>query len=397
MKKKILSLALALALCLGLAAPAFAETSTDTVDGITFTANSNGTVSYTGSGTLTPSCLAQGAEALYYVTDGLKGISEVSVNIGSGITNVPEDIIFAEVFDTIFYANGVKSVKLNSKPVGQTVGGFTDVKPGDYFADPVVWAVNKKITAGTSKTTFSPNANCTVAQILTFLWRANGSPKVSGSNPFSDVKSSDYYYDAALWAYEKGIVSGSTFGGDKPCTRSMAVTYMWKAEGSPFAKSAYPDFEIGRTGKLGGYLGSGRDVVIPDGVTMIGMDAFWYNESLTSVTIPSSVTTIDGDTFEGCKKLTDVYYKGSEAQWEAINYDPNNNTLSKATIHYNSKMPEPSVKTNFIDVPATADYALPVAWAVEKGITSGTSATTFSPDSVCTRGQIVSFLYRAMA
>ena len=72
-----------------------------------------------------------------------------------------------------------------------TVGTFTDVKTGDWFAEPVKWAVGKNITAGTSKTTFSPNQNCTVAQILTFLWRANGSPKPTESNPFSDVKSSD--------------------------------------------------------------------------------------------------------------------------------------------------------------------------------------------------------------
>ena len=65
--------------------------------------------------------------------------------------------------------------------------GFTDVKKSDYFPDPVGWAVDKKITAGTSTTTFSPNTNCTVAQILTFLCRAYGSPKASGSNPFSDL------------------------------------------------------------------------------------------------------------------------------------------------------------------------------------------------------------------
>ena len=167
---------------------------------------------------------------------------------------------------------------------------FSDVKADDYFAGPVQWAVEKGITSGTSATTFSPYENCTTAQILTFLWRASGSPKPTTANPFSDVESGDYYADAAVWAYEKGMVSGTAFGGNTPCTRSMAVTYMWKAAGSPGAKAA-----------------------------------------------------------------------------------------------------------SFTDVSAEAEYAGAVAWAVEQGVTSGTSDTTFSPDDICTRGQIVTFLYRGMA
>ena len=177
-----------------------------------------------------------------------------------------------------------------TQPTVPTVGGFTDVKKTDWFAEPVLWAVEKNITAGTSDTTFSPNADCTTAQILSFLWRANGSPKPTMVNPFSDVKSGDWYADAAAWAYEKGLVSGTAFGGDTLCTRSMAVTYMWKAAGSPSAGTA-----------------------------------------------------------------------------------------------------------SFTDVPSGADYAQAVAWAVEKGVTSGTSSTTFSPDSICTRGQIVTFLCRGLA
>ena len=176
-----------------------------------------------------------------------------------------------------------------TQPTVPTVGGFTDVKKTDWFAEPVLWAVEKNITAGTSDTTFSPNADCTTAQILSFLWRANGSPKPTMVNPFSDVKSGDWYADAAAWAYEKGLVSGTAFGGDTLCTRSMAVTYMWKAAGSPSARAA-----------------------------------------------------------------------------------------------------------SFTDVSAGAEYADAVAWAVEQGVTAGTSDTTFSPDSVCTRGQIVSFLYRGL-
>lgn len=179
----------------------------------------------------------------------------------------------------------------SSTPVNSTVGGFTDVKESDYFADAVQWAVEKKITSGTSKTTFSPGATCNRAQILSFLWRASGSPEPTAANPFSDTKSTDYFYKAALWAAEKGMVSGSSFGASAPCTRASTMEYMWKAAGSPAAS-------------------------------------------------------------------------------------------------YNGK---------FDDVSTSADYAQAVAWAVENKVTAGTSKTTFGPDSTCTRGQIVTFLYRAFA
>lgn len=168
---------------------------------------------------------------------------------------------------------------------------FTDVAASAYYAAPVAWAVEKGITTGTTETTFSPNNTCTTAQILTFLWRANGSPEpTSKTNAFTDIKESDYYYKAALWAKEKGIVSGTTFNGNTPCTRAATVTYLWKLAGSPSA-----------------------------------------------------------------------------------------------------------ALTSFNDVPSTAKYSQAVAWAVKQGITSGTTATTFSPDQTCTRGQIVTFLYRAFA
>ena len=144
------------------------------------------------------------------------------------------------------------------------------------------------VTAGTSPTTFSPDLTCTTAQILTFLFRANGSPLHSFENPFTDVKESDYFYNAATWAGELGLVDGQTFGGNSPCTRSDTVTYLWKLAGQPKA----------------------------------------------------------------------------------------------------------SASVDFSDVSADADYAQAVAWAVEQGVTAGTSDTTFSPDATCTRGQIATFLYR---
>ena len=120
----------------------------------------------------------------------------------------------------------------------QIVGTFEDVKTTDWFANAVKWAVDKNITAGTSATTFSPTDTCTRAQILTFLWRAVGSPKQNGVNPFADVQNTDYFYDAALWANAMGMVSGNSFEGNTPCTRSSTVTYLWKNAGSPSAGGA---------------------------------------------------------------------------------------------------------------------------------------------------------------
>jgi len=114
---------------------------------------------------------------------------------------------------------------------------FKDVKKADYFFTPVNWAVSKGITNGTSATTFAPNSTCTRAQILTFLWRAAGSPMPSIANPYKDVKASDYYYNVALWAKEKGIYapSGNTFGPNTPATRGATVEYFWRYAGSPSA------------------------------------------------------------------------------------------------------------------------------------------------------------------
>ena len=189
-------------------------------------------------------------------------------------------------------ANNLPEFTKNQKneiPASVT-SAFADVAVNVWYAQAVNWAVEKGITTGTTPTTFSPDNTCTRAQILTFLWRAVGSPKMSGSNPFSDVKSSDYFYDAALWASNKGMVSGTTFAPNTPCTRSATVVYLWKNAGSP-----------------------------------------------------------------------SVSYKG-----------------------------------NFTDVQGTSEYATAVAWAVEEGVTTGTTPTTFSPDTPCTRAQIVTFLQRAL-
>ena len=170
---------------------------------------------------------------------------------------------------------------------------FTDVSPNAYYYDAVQWAVEEGITSGTTATTFSPNAACTRAQAVTFLWRADGSPKPQSTrNPFTDVKAGSYYYDAVLWAVEQGITSGTTattFSPNATCTRGQIVTFLYRSWGNP-------DIEV---------------------------------------------------------------------------------------------------RASFQDVPAGAYYADPVSWAADWGVTSGTSATTFSPNASCTRAQIVTFLYRS--
>ena len=176
---------------------------------------------------------------------------------------------------------------------------FDDVMdPDAYYFEPVYWAFdhNPQITKGTSDYLFSPDDGCTRAQAVTFLWRAAGEPEpTSKDNPFEDIKESDYFYKAVLWAVEKNITTGTTattFRPNQTCTRAQIVTFLWRNENKPAPESAENPFE---------------------------------------------------------------------------------------------------------DVNKTDYFADAVLWAVEKGITTGTSATTFRPDNTCTRGQIVTFLYRALA
>ena len=120
----------------------------------------------------------------------------------------------------------------------EPVNPFVDVSGGSYYEDAVLWAVREGITSGTTATTFSPGASCTRAQMVTFLWRAAGSPKASGSNPFRDVSADTYYYDAVLWAVENGITSGisaDAFAPDAMVTRAQTVTFLYRAAGSPAA------------------------------------------------------------------------------------------------------------------------------------------------------------------
>ena len=178
--------------------------------------------------------------------------------------------------------------------VDKPVNPFVDVKETDYFYDAVLWAVGCGITKGTDATHFSPNAGCTRGQVVTFLWRAAGSPEPAGTeNPFKDVKETDYFYDAVLWAVENGVTAGTTkttFSPDSTCTRGQIVTFLWRADGSPSPKGS---------------------------------------------------------------------------------------------------------SNPFVDVKESDYFYAAVLWAVENGVTAGTGKTTFSPNDTCTRGQVVTFLYRA--
>lgn len=114
---------------------------------------------------------------------------------------------------------------------------FADVPSTAYYADAINWAVAQSITNGTTETTFSPNNTCTTANIITFLWRADGSPEPKASNPFSDVQTGQYYAKAAVWAYEKGLVTGQTFDGNANCTRAATMKYLWILSGRPSSSS----------------------------------------------------------------------------------------------------------------------------------------------------------------
>ena len=175
----------------------------------------------------------------------------------------------------------------------QAETAFTDVTHGEYYYNAVLWAVENGITSGTSATTFSPSNSCTRTEAVTFLWRAAGQPVPSSEKmPFTDVKHGEYYYNAVLWAVENGITSGTSATSFSPgtvCNRAEIATFLYRAAGSP------------------------------------------------------AVT--------GSNRFHDVL---------------------PAAFYYNA-----------------------IIWASDKSITSGTSANAFSPLDNCTRGQIVTFLYRS--
>jgi len=240
---------------------------------------------------------------LTFDTNGGSAISKVSRTSGTtvdltGYTPTRDGYTFDGWYSNRELTIKVTSIKLTSnttiyaKWTAKSDMSFTDVADKAYYRDAVEWAVENGITKGTTATTFSPNATCTRAQAVTFLWRTAGSPKPeTRAMPFTDVPVGSYYYDAVLWAVENGITKGTsdtTFSPNMTCSRAQIVTFLWRSEKSPAAGTANP----------------------------------------------------------------------------------------------------------FADVKSTAYYADAVLWAVKENITKGTTSTTFSPNADCTRAQIVTFLWR---
>ena len=146
--------------------------------------------------------------------------------------------------DTPHKPSGGTSTTTPSQPT-QT---FRDVSKRSYYYDAVTWAVENGVTDGTGSNTFSPDKACTRAEIVTFLWRAAGKPAAkSRANPFTDVSSSAYYYDAVLWAVEAGITQGTsatTFSPDKTCSRAEAVTFLYRAASGKASSGTVPFTDV---------------------------------------------------------------------------------------------------------------------------------------------------------
>lgn len=329
-------------------------------------------------------------------------------------------------------------MQLRSDLAKAPAGGFTDVKAGAYYANAVKWAVDRKITSGTSATTFSPEKTCSVAEILTFLWNANGKPEPTGRNPFSDISTGDYFYKAAVWAAGKGLVSGNKLNPSAPCTRAMVMEYLWKLAGSPKAtqnSKNYAPYTI--TPKTwGGSDNIQLEAAIVERATVTlcqdeeeirvndadssGVDFTGevihgkkLTKQVTKVTIrPGSMVTINhtfflnqeeknaflGDHYEvdsnGVFHFVDLF--NMDGAMSIVHADRKDTPGTAVLMHDEDYFIVVATDSTFSDVPASAAYAQAVTWAVKNGITSGTGNRQFSPNNTCTRGEIVTFLHRAM-
>ena len=126
--------------------------------------------------------------------------------------------------------------KVTVEPSFSWVNPFADVADSAYYVDAVEWMLKREVTQGTTETTFSPDLNCTRAQIVTFLWRAAGSPAPNGTVSFADVSADSYYAKAVAWAEEYGIadgIGGGLFGPDATCTRAQSAVFLYRVAGSP--------------------------------------------------------------------------------------------------------------------------------------------------------------------
>ena len=199
-----------------------------------------------GSVTVTPKSAKRGSVVTITVTpDAGYVLDELTVTDKDG-----KDVALTKKSDTeytfVMPAGKVEITPSFVKQAEEPSRVFVDVKTGDYFYDAVLWAVEKGITNGTSAETFSPEAPCTRAQIVTFLWRAAGSPVVNYAMDLSDVAGDAYYAEAVRWALSEGITTGTSadqFSPDATCTREQAVTFLYRAAGSPAVsgESAFED------------------------------------------------------------------------------------------------------------------------------------------------------------
>ena len=200
------------------------------------TAGVNGSISPTGNVSV-----REGRDQTFTITPN-KGYAVAKVLIDS--KNV--GAVKSYTFENVKKNHTIEVVFMKASGNPQT-GVFVDVPEGSYYEEAVNWAVEKGITTGTDATHFSPDGICTRAQAVTFLWRAAGSPTAkSAVMPFADVKAGSYYYDAVLWAVENGITKGTSdtmFSPDATCSRAQIVTFLWRANGSPAVSgnSAFTD------------------------------------------------------------------------------------------------------------------------------------------------------------
>ncbi len=163
-----------------------------------------------------------------YYEDAVDWAVENGITKGTDDTHFSPDGICtrAQAVTFLWRTAGSPASKTSAMP-------FTDVPVGSYYYDAVLWAVKNGITKGTSDTTFSPDMTCTRAQIVAFLWRSEKSPAAGTANPFADVKSTAYYADAVLWAVKENITKGTTsttFSPNADCTRAQIVTFLWRCK-----------------------------------------------------------------------------------------------------------------------------------------------------------------------
>ena len=192
------------------------------------------TLGHDWKGTSCQRCDAKRENPFNDVADGSFYIDPVLWAVENGITSGATETTFnpggtclrAQVVSFLHRAAGNPAPASNQNP-------FTDVKDGDFFYQPVLWAVEKGITNGTTATTFGSYANCNRAAVVTFLWRAAGEPEpVSTDNPFTDVNETDFFYKPVLWAVENGITAGidaTHFGPTTDCNRAQVVTFLYRA------------------------------------------------------------------------------------------------------------------------------------------------------------------------